>query len=67
MRTYRRRVENLSRTEAIAIVREVRAILFPRSDVAEQWAPEHLDWLSGVFLEHGLGPTDEAMLRAEEG
>ena len=61
MRIYKRRTEDLSRTEAIAIVRAMREILWPHNDVSEEWSPDHLEWLADTLMRHRLGPTAEAM------
>lgn len=65
MNIYERRVEDLSRTELIKVVRAVRQIVYPSTNVAEQWSSDHIQWVGETLDRHRLGPTKEAYTAAE--
>jgi hypothetical protein len=66
VKIYRRRIEDLSASEARQIVREMRQILFPRRNVGEQWSSDTPEALGYVLAEHRLTPTNEAFAAAEQ-
>lgn len=60
MKLYTRNPSELSRSELIEVVTDIRQVLYPRTDLTVDWDSDTVDGVSNVLFEHKLTPTEEA-------